>query len=221
MKRLKGQSGFTITELVISISVAGFLIVSLFTATFYYYINTAQTETATNLALESQTILTQLTEDIRLADSIANSNSITDANSPAGGWTTSDPSNIIIIESPAVDSSRNIIYNPTTGFPYRNEFIYFMSGNNMYKRILANSSAVGNTTKTTCPANKATPSCPADPLFSANASNLSFTFYDYTDSTTSNATQARSVLFRVDMSKKMFGKNITLSNSTRVTLRNQ
>jgi prepilin-type N-terminal cleavage/methylation domain-containing protein len=152
VKYRKNSRGFTITELVISLTVAGILAVVLFTATFYYYVNAAQSETITNLALESQTILTQLTEDIRLADSIASSNAISDPNGPGGGWTTSDPSNIIIIESPAVDSSRNIIYDTGTGYPYRNEFIYFISGTNMYKRVLANSSATGNTAKTTCPA---------------------------------------------------------------------
>jgi prepilin-type N-terminal cleavage/methylation domain-containing protein len=215
------NSGFTITELAISLTVASILALVLFTATFYYYVNTAQAETSTNLALDSQTILTQITDDIRLADSIASTNTISDPNGPGGGWTTSDPSNIIIIESPAVDSGRNIIYNSTTGFPYRNEFIYFISGTNMYKRVLANTAATGNTAKTTCPAAQASPTCPKDLIFSSNVSNLNFTFYDSTDATTANAAVARSVLFRVDMAKKMFGKNIALNNSTRVTLRNQ
>jgi type II secretory pathway pseudopilin PulG len=218
--KTRGYHGFTITELVLSITIAGFLIIALYTATFYYYVNTSQTETATNLALESQTILTQLTDDIRLADSISSTNSIPDANGPGGGWTTSDPSDILIIESPAVNSSRDIIYDSTTGYPYRNEFIYFRSGTIMYKRVLANTSAVGNTAKTTCPAASASPTCPSDRLFSSNVSNLTFTFYDSSDATTANAAQARSVVLTVNMAKKSFGKNITLSNSTRVTLRN-
>jgi prepilin-type N-terminal cleavage/methylation domain-containing protein len=218
---MKNQNtrGFTITELVLSITIAGILATVLFTATFYYYVNAAQSETATSLALESQTILTQLTEDIRLADSIASTNAISDPNGPGGGWTTSDPSNILIIESPAVTSTRDIIYDSSSGYPYRNEFIYFMGGNSMYKRILANASASGNIAKTTCPT--ASPSCPKDRLFSSNVSNLTFTFYDASDATTANAAQARSVVLNVSMAKKMFGKNITLSNSTRVTLRNQ
>jgi type II secretory pathway pseudopilin PulG len=218
--KTRGYHGFTITELVLSITIAGFLIIALYTATFYYYVNTSQTETATNLALESQTILTQLTDDIRLADSISSTNSIPDANGPGGGWTTSDPSDILIIESPAVNSSRDIIYDSTTGYPYRNEFIYFRSGTITYKRVLANTSAVGNTAKTTCPAASASPTCPSDRLFSSNVSNLTFTFYDSSDATTANAAQARSVVLTVNMAKKSFGKNITLSNSTRVTLRN-
>jgi type II secretory pathway component PulJ len=216
----KNSTGFTIPELVLSITIASIMVVVLFTATFYYYIDTAQTQTTTDLALESQSILSQMTEDIRLADAISSTNALSDPNSPAGGWSTSDPSNIIIIENPAVDSNHNIIYDTTTGSPYRNEFIYFGSGTTMYKRILANSAAVGNTAKTTCPQNLSSSTCPPDRLFSTNASNLSFTFYDASDNTTANATLARSVSLQVDMAKKAFGKNITLSNTTRVTLRN-
>jgi prepilin-type N-terminal cleavage/methylation domain-containing protein len=220
MKKPQNE-GFTITELAISLTVASILALVLFTATFYYYVNTAQTETSTNLALESQNVLTQLTDDIRLSDSIASTNAISDSNGPSGGWVTNDPSNIIIIESPAIDSSRNLIYNPTTGFPYRNEYIYFLSGTNMYKRVLANTLAAGNVAKTTCPSATSSPTCPKDRIFSNNVTNLSFTFYDSADATTADATKARSVLFNIDMAKKMFGKNIALGNSTRVTLRNQ
>jgi type II secretory pathway pseudopilin PulG len=213
--------GFTITELVISITISGILAVAFFTATFYYYANTAQTETATTLALESQAILTQLTEDIRLADSIASTNALTDPNGPGGGWVTSDPSNILIIESPAITSARDIIYDSSTGSPYRNEFIYFISGTSMYKRVLSNTSATGNTAKRTCPSASANATCPPDRLFSSSISNLTFTFYDAADATTANAAQARSVVLNVNMAKKNFGKTITLTNSTRVTLRNQ
>jgi prepilin-type N-terminal cleavage/methylation domain-containing protein len=215
------QSGFTIVELVIAITVAGFLVAAIFIATFGYFTDVSRSEASATLALESQTILTQMTEDIRLADAISSTNAITDPNAPTGGWVTSDPSNVIIIESPAVDSSRNIIYNTNTGFPYRNEFIYFNSGSSMYKRILANTSAAGNTQKTTCPSSQSSSSCPPDRLFSSNVSNLSFTFYDSSDNTTSNAVSARSVQLEVDMAKKVFGRNLTFANTTRVTLRNQ
>jgi type II secretory pathway pseudopilin PulG len=211
--------GFTITELVISITVAGFLTMALFAATFYYYANSQQAGATADLAIEAENILTQMTEDIRLSDAISTTNAITDAHSP-GGWVTSDPSNIIIIENPAIDSSRNIIYDSSTGNPYRNEFIYFLNGTSMYKRILANPSASGNIAKTTCPTGYVTSTCPADRLFSSNVSNLTFTFYDSSDNTTANATQARSVLLTVNMAKKVYGRNVVLNNSTRVTLRN-
>jgi len=215
------QAGFTITELVIAIAIAGILAVVIFVATFDYYGDVNRSQTATDLALKSQSILNQMTSDIRLADAISSTNSISDPNAPAGGWVTSNPSNVIIIESPTLDSSHNIIYDSNTGNPYRNEFIYFVSGGSMYKRVLANTAANGNTAVTTCPAAKASKSCPADTLFSDHVSDLSFTFYDSSDNTTSDATQARSVLLSVNLSQKVLGKNVALSNQARITLRNQ
>lgn len=217
----RSQAGFTIAELSLSVVVAGFMAAVIFAATLIYYGNVQQAEAAASLGLDSQSILTQLTDDIRLADAIASTNALADANAPAGGWVTSDPSNIIIIESPAVDASHNIIFDASTGLPYRNEFIYFTSGTSMYKRILANSAATGNTAVTTCPAALATPSCPPDRLFSSNVKDMNFTFFDGSGNSTSDATQARSTSLVVNMAKKVFGRTIELDNSTRVTLRNQ
>lgn len=221
MIKYKDSGGFTITELIISITIAGFLTAVLFITTFYYYANVSQSETSSTLALESQNILAQLTDDIRLSDAISSTNALADAYAPGGTWVTSDPSNIIIIENPATDINRNIIYDSSSGLPYRNEYIYFTSSTNMYKRILKNPNATGNTATTSCPAANATSTCPPDRLFSSNVSNLTFTFYDAVDNSTSNPALARSVVLQVDMAKKVFGKIITLSNSTRVTLRNQ
>jgi hypothetical protein len=183
-------------------------------------VESVKAEVSTQMALESQTLLAQLTEDIRLADAIADANVIADPSNP-GGWVTNDPSNIIIVQSPAVDADRNILYDTSTGYPYSNEFIYFLDTNSMYKRTLKNTAAAGNSAVTTCPAATASPSCPEDRLFSNKITNLIFTFYDINDTQTANAAEARSVSFVVNMSKLVYGETLSLSNSTRVTLRNQ
>jgi prepilin-type N-terminal cleavage/methylation domain-containing protein len=87
------QAGFTITELSISVVVAGFMAAVIFAATFFYYTNVQQAEVSASLGLDSQSILTQLTDDTRLADAISTTNAITDSHAPVGGWVTSDPSN--------------------------------------------------------------------------------------------------------------------------------
>jgi len=213
--------GFTITELLVAIAVSTIMVGVLFTVTFRYYVATVKAEVTTQMALESHSLLTQLTEDIRLANAIAETNLITDPNGPPEGWETNDPSNIIIVESPATDSNRDLIYDQLTGYPYANEFIYFTQDNLMYKRVLKNDSAPNNTAVTTCPEAMVSPTCPGDRLFSSNTANLTFTFYDATDTQTTDASQARSVAFSVNMAKEVYGQTIELSNSTRVTLRNQ
>jgi len=212
--------GFTITEMLMAVGVAAVMVGVLFTVTFDYYVASVKAEVTTQMALESQALLTQLTEDIRLADAIADGNAISDPNNP-GGWTTNDPSNIIIVQSPAVDANRNILYDSSTGYPYSNEFIYFLDTNSMYKRVLKNTAAAGNVSVTTCPESMVTPSCPEDRLFSDKVTNLTFTFYDINDTQTANATEARSVTFIINMEKKVYGETLTLNNSTRITLRNQ
>ena len=97
MRLSRYQAGFTITELVIAITVAGILAVAIFIATFDYYADVNRSQASTDMALSSQNILGQMTSDIRLADAISSTNSITDPNGPAGGWVTSNPSNVIII----------------------------------------------------------------------------------------------------------------------------
>lgn len=214
------ERAFTITELMLATAISGILAVVMFTISTYYYGNTLQAQMTAQMALESQLILTQLVEDIRLSDGIAQTNAITDVNSPAGGWVTSDPSNILIIKSPAIDSARDIIYDPSTNLPYRNEIVYFSTGSTMYKRMLKNDSAPGNTAVTTCPPALATASCPEDKSYTNNLVNLTFTFYDVNDAPVANPELARSVNLIVNMQRKVYGKNLTISNSTRTTLRN-
>ncbi|HEX9679563.1 MAG TPA: type II secretion system protein [Candidatus Saccharimonadales bacterium] len=215
------NSGYTIVELIIAIVVATVLAGVLFVITINYYGAAFRAEATTQMALESQAFLLRLVEDTKLAGSIGSTNLIDDSNGPAGGWTTNDPSNILIIREPATDVDRNIIYDSLTGYPYYNEFIYFLDGPNMYKRVLKNENASGNTAITTCPPAVANASCPTDRLFSDKVSNLTFVFYDHAGTTTADAGQAKSIDFSVDMETPVFGEILKLANSIHVTLRNQ
>lgn len=212
-----GEKGFSIVELVIATAVAAIVSAVMLSLSLYFYGDVLQAQATTEMAMESQLILTQLVEDIKLSDGIGSSNEIPDANQP-GGWTTNDPSNILIIKSPAIDNNRDIIYDSETGYPYRNELIYFTNGTSMYRRSLKNTDAPGNTSVTTCPT--ASPGCPDDKKYTDHIANLTFSFYDSNNSPTSNASQARSVDLTVNMSRRIYGQTITLSNSTRTTLRN-
>jgi len=216
----KDEWGFTIVELLLATAISGILATVMLAISVHYYGNVLQAQTTTKMALESQLILTQLVEDIRLSDGIGQTNAISDPNAPAGGWVTNDPSNIIIIKAPAIDANRDIIYDPSTNYPYRNEYVYFTAGSTMYRRVLKNTEAPGNVAVTTCPPALANSSCPGDKEYSSNMNNLTFTFYDINDNPISDPTLARSVSLTVNMARKVYGKNLTLSNTTRTTLRN-
>ena len=52
---------------------------------------------------------------------------------------------------PARDGDANYIIDTDTGLPYKNEFVYYKSGGDLYRRVLANATAFGNTAVSTCP----------------------------------------------------------------------
>lgn len=214
------KAGFTIVEVIMAVTVAGIMAGVLLSVTFRYYVNAAQSQVSADLALESQTLLSQIVEDLRLAVGVGATNQLPDSNAPSGGWATSDANNVLIIRSPAVTQNRDIIYDAATGSPYENEFVFFLENNVMYKRIIKNINASGNAATGTCPAALATSTCPDDRIFSENVTNISFTFYDTNDAVTTDPKLSRSVKITLDMSKKSYGKTITLSNTTQVTQRN-
>jgi prepilin-type N-terminal cleavage/methylation domain-containing protein len=214
------KKGFTIIELLISVSIASVITLSMVTVSVYYYGDILRSQATAELAIESQTVLRKIIDDARLADSIHAVGQITDANAPTGGWVTSDPSNVIILADPAIDSSRNIIYNASDSYPYENESIYFSRGTQMYRRLLKNTSAPGNSAITTCPAASVTATCPQDIILSQYVTNLSFIFYDINNVTTADASQARSVSITVNLQRTIYGKLIDFSNTVRTTLRN-
>lgn len=219
MKRTK-NAGFTLTELMVSMTVSSILAVVLLTVTMYFYADILRQQAIAELAVESQSILRRLVDDIRTADAIHNTNVITDTNAPVGGWQTSDPNNVMIIAAPAVDSNRQIIYNPEDNFPYENEIIYYGNGSSIARRTLKQPDAPGNTAVTTCPAASSGPSCPADTTLSSYLENLQFSFYDINNQTTTSAAATRSISITLSLKRRIYGRDVLFSNTIRTTLRN-
>lgn len=214
------ESGFSLVELMMAIAISAILSTVLVAFTLTYVADVFRSRAAAELAVESHFVLQSMIEDIRLADGIATNNDITDANAPEGGWATNDLSNQLIINSPAVTDDRDIIYDESTGYPYRNQFIYFISGEILYKRVLANALANENSAITTCPPDSSSSSCPADKDYTSNIDNLTLVFYDIDNAVTADPAAARSVKVGIVMSRRTFGKTITLNNTIQTTLRN-
>jgi len=112
-------------------------------------------------------------------------------NKTVGSTGTTTP--LFYFQAPALDSSKNLIMNGSQ--PYQNEFVLYMNGttDQLLMRRLANPSATGNTTVTTCPPAQATSSCPADKVIINNLSSVDVRYFsrsgallDYTSSTDSD-----------------------------------
>ena len=214
------QQGMTMVELLVAISIATILASVILAINLNFFGNVAQSQITSELAVESHFVLQTMIEDIRLADAIASSNTLSDSNSPAGGWITSDSGNILVIDSPATNSSNDVIYDASTGYPYRNELVYFISGGALYRRTLKNTAAAGNTAVTTCPAAIASSSCPADKKYTTYISDMTLAFYDTDNAVTANPSLARSLKVGLTLNRKSFGKPIVFNNSIQTTLRN-
>lgn len=217
LKTDKNQSGFTIIELIVSIGLAGLLSVLMLTIFIYSYGGLLIEQSRANIVLESQLFLKRMTEDIRVANQVLSTNTITDAN--GGPWVTSDPANILILTQPAVDTDKEFIYDTATGYPYQNEIVYFGSGGSMFRRTLKNESATGNIAQTTCP--NGAVGCSRDVPITENLKNMNFVFYDINNTVTTTISDARTVELTVNLEKKIFGRTISTQNTTRMALRNE
>lgn len=213
------QSGFTLPELLVAMAVATLLASVVVSINISFLGSVMQSKITAEMAAESHFVLQTMIDDIRLSDHVAALTTITDANQ-TGGWATSDTNNILVLNSPVINASRDIVYDSDSGFPYSNELIYFISNRSLYKRTLKNESAAGNIAVTSCPAGAVTPSCPVDKQYTTYIDDLTFEFFDNDNNPTTDVSLARSVKIGLVMSRIAFGKTITLDNSIQTTLRN-
>jgi len=215
------QAGFTLTELIVTITTFAIIGVVFLGLTVNYFVVITRNNELAEMTINSQNLLRTTVENIRLGDGVRQTNQISDPNAPAGGWNTSNSAFVIVIAVPAVDSSHDYIIDSATGSPYMNELVYYKNGTDLMERILANPSAAGNTLHTTCPASIATPSCTADPLLADYVSSMTFTLYDQDAAQTSDPMLARSVKINLTMERNAPGEPLNLYTSTQVTLRNR
>lgn len=216
----KSAAGFTIPELVVAISLIGIISVSLLAAFSNYFVIIHRTNTLVDMTVSSQNLLRSTVEELRYGAGVRQTNTITDANSPAGGWNTSNSNFVIILAVPATNSANEYITDTTTGQPYNNEFVYYKQGTTLYKRTLAHPSATGNKLITSCPESLATASCPADRKLADNIQDMNFTLYNQDDVLTTDTLAARSVKIDLQLERDTFGEPLSLTSSIRVTLRN-
>jgi prepilin-type N-terminal cleavage/methylation domain-containing protein len=217
----QNQTGFTVPELVVALSIFAILSVGLLNIMTSFFFTIIRNSVLTDMTVTSQNFLRTTEENIRYGAGVRQINTITDANAPPGGWNTSNSIFVIIISVPAVDSARNYIIDSTTGAPYMNELVYYRQDNLLLQRTLAHPGATGNSLLTSCPESLASASCPADKELLENLGTISFVFYDQDNFTTSDPLLARSVEINLVTSKDSFGEPLTLDNKVRVTLRNR
>jgi len=214
------QNGFTIVELTVSITAGSIVALAVLSISLFFFADVMRAGAQTELQSDAQTALNRVVEDMRTGSAILTTNTITDANEPGGGWNTSNTDLVLIVSTPSVNSSGNFIFDSGSGNPYQDEFIYFTDGNTLYKRILSNPTAPDNSSQTTCPAAAATSSCREDRKLTDNFEDMSFVFYDQNNNVTTDPTLARSAQITIQMYRQVFGRDVSVENNVRMSLRN-
>lgn len=223
MKRLKlnSQSGFTLVELIISMTVLTVVSAAVVSFTVSKTIQTARDATRADLLNNAQIGLDRMANDIRLSSKADDSNRWADTNGPISGNSYSWQSNssTLILASSAQDSSGNILFDDKADYiTTKNNLIYYLKDGTLYKRVLA-APATGNSAITTCPPASATASCPADKTILTNVSSLTVLYYDTLNQQVDPGS-ARSIQLNVQLKETTFGQPITANYSTRMVFRN-
>lgn len=216
---MHNEAGFTLVELNTSISLMAIMGITLMAVFTSFIVTTTRINYSIDMTNQSQGLLRVLTEELRYGAGVRQTNSVNDPNNPSG-WNTGNTSFVIITAVPALTTGNTYIIDDITGKPYLNEYVYYKQGTLLYKRTLANSSAIGNRSKTSCPPASATPSCPADRKLVDGLKTMLFSLYDQDNASTTNPLLARSVKIDLSLEKNTFGSPLTFNNSVRTTLRN-
>lgn len=234
--------GFTLVELLVIGPIIMVTVLVTITYLFNQYGGLSEQNSRLNLQLEAQKILFALQDDVwysNLFTSTINAN-LADAYAPNGGWTNSTTPQTLILSTPALtknhrDPARAPVYlNESTCTPpdgngensalYEN-VIYFVSGTNLYKRILTapGSLPICGTPfyKQTCPAAHASQSCPQDILMSDHLSTFVVTYYDTDNGVVTTPESAESVKVDIGLADKAFARDIAASSSLRLRKINQ
>ena len=221
MKKPKTQSGFTLVELLIAITVSVALsgVIMGFMADEIAQSTVSSAKAA--LLNQAEVGLGRVNTDVRLSSNADDQNRWADAYPPLAGNAYSWQSNgtTLILATAAQDSSGNILWQDTNNYiPYKNNLIYFVQNSTLYKRTLA--AQIGsNAAETSCPAQNATSTCPADEIILNNVTSFSVSYLDGNGSSVT-PTNARSIVLQIALASTKFHQSITATYSTQMVFRN-
>lgn len=211
------KAGFTIVELLVALVVISIIGVTFATYLSASYFSSLRQQDNLQLGSALQAASRTVSDELSLSSGILTTGTLTDTYAPGGGWITGGST--LVTTTPALDSTATIIYTPT-GTPYTNEIVYFVTNNTLYRRVIKNPAATGNSTLTTCPQAHANSSCPADSVMADNVQSLAFTPLA-ADGSATTATNAQLVAFTLVLQKTSYNTNISSSRTETVRLRNK
>jgi Tfp pilus assembly protein PilV len=232
------QSGFTLIEVLILSPILMVTVVLLMSYLFNQYGQLTQQGALINLQTEAQNIVFSMQDDLFFARSFeSNKNTnLTDTYQPSGGWKSNTTPPTLIISDVALTTNRRSatripVYintygcSPQATLEQNDELfqntIYFVSGTNLYKRILSAPSTLSICgtpfQKQTCPSGHETATCPLDRKLTDKLNTFSITYYDTDNNVTTTPENAEKVKVSIQLKDKAFAEDIYADSS--ITLR--
>jgi prepilin-type N-terminal cleavage/methylation domain-containing protein len=225
----RNEHGFSLFELVISISISSVLLLVGANFTTQGTINANADYHRTVVQTDTQSAVDSVARVIKSARSVQAANTQPDPNSPGGsanpyGWSGAAGNNAtLILAIPSRDVNGNLLY--VDGLHtnlYTDDVIYYLNPTTkrLYKRVIANAVA-GNAAKTTCPPTLATPSCPADSAVVQDVASLSTTYYDHNNATVALPAGTEAVGYTLTETRVFGSRSYAGTYSTIASLRNK
>jgi prepilin-type N-terminal cleavage/methylation domain-containing protein len=220
--RQKIQAGYTLVELMVAttiVSILGLLVLGFLTDGSAISLRKI---TRSDLLRETQAALDIANKDIKYASGAATNNVWPDSNAPGApsnrfSWFSDNDA--LVLSSPATASSDSYLYaDPATYLTYKNNLVYFVTGNKLYRRMIA-AVVPSNSATTTCPSGAATPGCPEDLLVAENVSNFGITYLDANNMATTPL-NAHSIRLELELSLTTSGQTIVTSYTIQAVFRN-
>ncbi|MEX0748910.1 MAG: type II secretion system protein [Candidatus Saccharimonadales bacterium] len=212
--------GFTLVELLVATTITGILLAVLMSFLGNQLRANATQNARAELLLDTQLSLDVINRDVKHAAKVDASNRWADEHAPDGpsdpySWTSDN--DVLVLASPALNSENEFLYeDPFAYITHKNNLIYFVTDNVLYKRILPADEA-GNAAVLTCPAQIS--ECSDDIMLAENVSNFELVYYDAEDMEV-DPENARSVAVTLAVTTNIYGRDVTADYTMRSVFRN-
>lgn len=234
MRRISISSGFTIVELIVTITVAAILAGILFGPLDDLYRSNVKSLTKVVQTTDTRSALRNIQENIALSSEFLDQNIVADPDGTTWAATDGGGNNTVLITSNnATDidanldttNARQLVTDLGCNTPVKNNYVYFVSNNTLYRRLIknistatCNSMAIGQ--KQTCAANYSSQpykdSCQGvDATILTGVSSFTVDYYALPADTTTitDPTNATTVVLKVT-SVRGIGNNTTSFNTS-------
>lgn len=219
---MKHANGYTLVEVVIALTVTSMLMFIIIDFTTNSIVQYSNTEIRSQLINDAQSSLDAISTDIRLSGNADMNNRWPDENAPnapSDEYSWASTPNTFVLASAVEDTNGDIVFeDPALYIPKKNNNVFFIAGNKLYKRTIA-APVDNNSVTTSCPGNKATANCPADRVLLDNVDTFAVKYYNALNEEVTPS-DARSIELYVNLKKVTYGRTVSADYSTRMVFRN-